>query len=180
MYKKFQEEIPLKLKSLAVITLLVIGCSFASAQTFGFESIGHGLYCNYEVLQQVTPYNVWQGRDVLSSCNADLDATIAGVTADISAAGNPAGFQISKGVAYADNIYDAFAEGYSGAQWEVVTATKCSLKGQKYGWIDFASVSGFIFGDNYGYLDCSFPGKNGVVATRGLSTGSAAQLPAKK
>ncbi len=169
----------MKLKSLAVIALLVLGCSFASAQTFGFESIGHGLYCNYEVLG-IYSGNVWQGLDVLSSCGAPVNATIAGVSADLSAAGNPAGFQISKGVAYADNIYDAFAEGYTGAQWDVVTATKCSLKGQKYGWIGFASVSGFVFGDNYGYLDCNFPGKNGVVATRGLSTGSNAQLPARK
>ncbi len=173
----------MKLKSLAVITLLVIGCSFASAQTFGFESIGHGLYCNYEVLQQgaLGGSDVWQGEDVISTCGAQVNATIAGVFAGLSATGNPAGFQVTRGVQYADNIYDAFALEYSGAQWTVVTETKCAgPKFPKYGWIGFASVSGFIFGDNYGYLSCNIPGQNGAVASKGLSTGSAAQVPARK
>ncbi len=170
----------MKLKSLAVITLLVLGCSFASAQTFGFESIGHGLYCNYEVLNQgaLGGSDVWQGEDVISTCGAPVNATIDGVSGGLSAAGNPVGFQVTRGVTYADNIYDAFASEYTGAQWDVVTALSC--KSKHYGWIGFASVSGFIFGDNYGYLSCTIPGKNGAVAAKGLSTGSAAQVPARK
>src|SRR5271167_4182721 len=137
----------MKMKSLAVITLLVFGCSFAGAQTFGFESVGHGLYCNYEILQNVAG-NVWQGLDVLTTCGAPLNATIAGVKATLTAAGNPAGFHVD-GIQYADNIYDAFSLGYTGAQWSVSSALRC--RNNAYGWIGFASVSGFIFGDNYGY-----------------------------
>ena len=44
----------MKLKSLAVITLLVLGCSAAFAQgsfTLGFASAGDlGLYCNFEAI----------------------------------------------------------------------------------------------------------------------------------
>jgi len=159
----------MKMKSLAIITLVVLGCSFASAQTFGFESVGHGLYCNYEVLEQLSPYNIYQGLDVLTTCGAPVNATIAGQKTALVASGNPAGFNVD-GVSYADNIYDAFALGYTGAQWEVASALKCNNR--RYGWIGFASVSGVIFGDNYGYLSCTIPGPHNAP-TRGLSTGNA-------
>src|ERR1700690_431038 len=96
----------MKTSGLVLITLLGLTCTFASAQTFGFESVGGGLYCNYEVLQQLTPYGVWQGTDGLTSCGRPVNATIAGIPANLTAAGNPAGFGV-KGVTYADNIYDA-------------------------------------------------------------------------
>ncbi len=165
------------MKSVLVIALLVLGCSLASAQTFGFLSVeGQDEFCDYEVLQQLVPYDVWQGSDVLSPCNGPVNATIVGVSARLSAADNPIGFSL-KGVAYADNIFDAFSESYTGLQLLRITDLKCSTK--KYGWVLFASISGEIFGDNYGYLSCNIPGKNGVVATGGLSTGSK-PFPAKK
>jgi hypothetical protein len=173
---KLQEEIQVKMKTLAVITLLVIGCSFASAQTFGFESVGHGLYCNYEQLTNIGG-SVYQGTDNLSACGLPINGTLAGVKNTLTAAGNPAGFQIN-GVQYADNIYDAESEAYTGAQWDVNSGLTCTSK--KYNWIGFASVSGFIFGDNYGYLSCSIPGKKGAVGSKGLSTGSATQIARKK
>ena len=40
----------MNIKSLTVIALCILGCSFASAQTFGFASVGGGLYCNFEQL----------------------------------------------------------------------------------------------------------------------------------
>jgi hypothetical protein len=120
---------------------------------------------------------VWQGTDVLTSCGLPVNATIAGITANLTAAGNPAGFGV-KGVTYADNIYDAEFLGYSGAQWDVETALTCVSKHPKYGWIGFASVSGFVFGDNYGYLSCTIPGK-GPAPTVGLSTGKN-KAPARK
>jgi len=165
----------MKMKSLAVIALLVFACSFAPAQTFGFESVGHGLYCNYEVLEAITS-NVYQGLDVLSTCGAPVNATIAGVKSTLTAAGNPAGFHVD-GIQYADNIYDAFALGYTGAQWDVASALGCH--NNRYGWIGFASVSGFIFGDNYGYLSCTIPSAHNAP-TRGLSTGSAKDVRARK
>lgn len=168
----------MKTSGLLVLTLLALTCTFASAQTFGFESVGGGLYCNYEVLQQLLPYGIWQGEDVLSTCGLPLNGTIAGVSANLTASGNPAGFGL-KGVTYADNIYDAESEGYTGAQWDVTTNLVCaSGKHPKYGWIGFAGVSGFVFGDNYGYLSCSIPGK-GPAPTKGLSTGSA-KAPTRK
>ena len=162
----------MKLKSLLVITLLVIGCSFASAQTFGFASVGGGLYCNYIQLSNVfgAPYTLWQGVDNTSACGHAYNATVVGIKGGMSAAGNPAGFSVV-GVTYADNLYDAYSYGLTGAQWDVTQKLKCNAK--HYGWIGFASVSGFVFGDNYGFLSCSIPGKNGAVATKGLSTGNA-------
>ena len=166
----------MKTKSLLVIALLAFGCSLAPAQTFGFESVGGGLYCNYEVLQQLTPTAVWQGLDVLTACGLPVNATIVGITASLEKRNNPAGFSLNPGVNYADNIYDAEFLGYSGAQWDVSTGLKCTNK--HYGWIGFASVSGFIFGDNYGYLSCTIPGK-GPAPTVGLSTGNN-KAPARK
>jgi len=164
----------MKMKSLAVLTLCVFGCSLGHAVTFGFASVGHGLYCNYEILEQLSPNTVWEGLDVLSACGAPVNATIAGVQATLTAAGNPAGFHVD-GIQYADNIYDAFALGYTGAQWSVDSALNRNSK--RYGWIGFASVSGFIFGDNYGYLSCTIPGKHSP--TKGLSIGSA-EIPTRK
>jgi len=164
------------MKSVLVIALLVLGCCLASAQTFGFLSVeGRNEFCDYEVLQQLVPYDVWQGSDVLSACNVSVNATIVGVSAKLSAAENPVGFPL-KGVAYADNIYDAFSQSYTGQQVLRITDLKCSR--EKYGWILFAGISGIMLGDNYGYLSCEIPGKNGAVATRGLSTGS--ELPVRK
>ncbi len=165
----------MRIKSVLVIALLGLGCSFISAQTFGFASVGGSFYCDYEVLQQLVPYDVWQGSDVLSACNLPVNGTIVGVSAKLSAAENPARFSV-KGVAYADNIYDAVSESYTGIQILRITDLKCSTK--KYGWVLFASISGEIFGDNYGYLSCNIPDKNGVVATRGVSTGG--KIPAGK
>ncbi len=165
-------------KSLLILTLVVLGCSFASAQTFGFLSAGKSVeYCNYEVLQQLSPYAIWQGDDILTPCGVSYNATIAGATTSLSKVNNPLGFAI-KGVGYADNIYDAFSEGYTGAQWYVLTNLKCSEK--KLGWLGLASVSSFIFGDNYGYLwPCGPEAKRAAANGHGLSTGNA-KAPARK
>ena len=163
-------------KSLLILTLVVLGCSFASAQTFGFLSAGKSIeYCNYEVLVQLTPYAIWEGDDILTPCGVSYNATVVGATTSLSKVNNPLGFAL-KGVGYADNIYDAFSERYTGLQLLRITDLKCSTK--KYGWVLFASISGEIFGDNYGYLSCNIPDKNGVVATRGVSTGG--KIPAGK
>ena len=161
-------------KSLLVIAILVVACGMSSAVTFGFESTGHSLYCNYEVLS-VYGGTVWQGDDILTACGASYNATVAGIAGKLAKTGNPAGFAVS-GVTYADNIYDAFSLGYTGAQWDVTSNLKCSEK--KYGWIGFASVSSFIFGDNYGYLSCNIPGK-GASPSKGLSIGNA-KAPARR
>ncbi len=178
----------MKLKSLAVITLLVVGCGFASAQTFGFASVGSGLYCNYVQLSNAfgAPFTVWQGVDNLSACGAALNATVVGVKGGLSKVGNPGGFAAS-GVTYADNIYDAQSGFYSGAQWDVSQKLTCNKVNKKtglynvaYSWIGFASVSGFVFGDNYGYVTCTIPSASHSQATKGPSTGKYSNVPARK
>jgi hypothetical protein len=168
-------------KTLAIISLLVLGCGLASAQSFGFESAGGRLECNYEQLSHPNGYgsDVWQGVDNLTACGVPLpySAFIVGVSGGLTKAGNPAGFAL-KGVAYADNIYDAFSPPYTGAQWFVVTNLKCSSK--KFGWIGFASYAGLVFGANYGYLSCTIPGKDGAVASNRLTTGAYAKVHAKE
>jgi hypothetical protein len=168
----------MKMKGVLVITLLVLGCSFASAQTFGFVSVGISTlnYCNYEVLHQLAPYDVWEGSDVLTPCGVSQNATIAGSSVKLSAKQNPVGFKL-KGVAYADNIYDAFSEAYTGAQWFVITNLECSLK--EFGWIGFASASGVIFGSNYGWLwPCGPEARKAAANGHRLSIG--ANLPVRK
>jgi hypothetical protein len=167
-----------------VITLLVIGCSLASASsTFGFASVGGGLYCNYgSGFSNVfgPPFALWQGTDNLSACGHAYNATAVGIKGGLSAAGNPVGFGIATGtgITYADNIYDAFSYGYTGAQWDVTQTTKCSDKLKKYGWVGFAGASGIVFGDNYGFVTCTIPGK-GHAPTKGPSFGNA-KAPAKR
>jgi hypothetical protein len=60
----------------------------------------------------------------------------------------------------------------------VLTNLKTSSK--KYGWVGYAGVSEIIFGDNYGFLTSSIPGKAGVQATRGTSLGNKLQNLKKK
>ncbi|MBZ5666120.1 MAG: hypothetical protein LAO30_16095 [Acidobacteriia bacterium] len=172
----------MKLKSLLVITLLVIGCSFASAQTFGFGTAGGSyLYCNYVQLSNTfgAPFAVWQGVDNLSACPGFLgiNATVVGIKGGMTATTNPLGVAIA-GVTYGDNLYDAYAYGFTGAQWDVTQKLACNKYKNghavgSYRWIGFASVSGFVFGDNFGFLSCTIPGKAGSVPSRGVSFGSA-------
>jgi len=164
-----------KLKSLVVITLLVIGCSFASAQTFGFATTGGAyLYCNYEQLVQLSPYAVWQGVDNFSACGLLVNGTIVGISGKISKAQNPLGFAL-KGVTYADNLYDAFYYFDTGAQWDVTSNLKCydlGAKKPKLGWMGLASSYGYIFGDNFGVLSCDIPGKS-KAPVKGIAIGGA-------
>ncbi len=155
-------------KSLWVIALLVLGCGLAAAQTFGFESPSGELYCNYEQIGQYSGA-VWQGTDNLSPCDSQPNATMVGIRGGLTKSGNPLGYAV-KGVAFADNIYDAFTGAYSGAQWFVVTDLKCSAK--HYGWIGFSSLSGFVVATNYGYLSCAIPGRD-ATPTKGLTIGNA-------
>ena len=161
----------MKLKTLAVITLLVLGCSASYGMTFGFTSTTGGLYCNYEVLS-VYGGTIWQGVDNLTAaCGAPVNATVAGAGTAVTKPNNPVGFAV-KGVGYGDNIYDAFGESYTGAQWYVLSgtaATSCTAKKPKYSWVGYASVSGTIFGYNYGCLSATIPG--GGRPTKGTTSG---------
>jgi hypothetical protein len=162
----FQEGIPLKLKSLLVITLFVVACSFASAQTFGFASIGGGLYCNFEQLS--FGFNgEWGGVDNLSACGSSINSTISGFNASLANLGELTG---GPGVIYGDSIYAAY-NGDPFAQWTVFTKLKCNTQNRfgsykgGYSWVGVAAFSGFFAGDNRGYLSCSTPGSAGHAPT---------------
>lgn len=163
----------MRMKMLAVLTLVLCGCVFASAQTFGFASTGGGLYCNYEQLSNAGS-GAWGGVDNVSACGGSVNATISGFDATVPAHGQPTG---GAGVVYGDSIYAAFS-GDPYAQWTVFTKLKCAKQNRfgqytgNYGWVGVAAFSGFFAGGNHGYLSCSVPGKNGAAPTKGPSVRS--------
>ena len=153
-------------KSLFVLAVLVVACSFAAASnwTFGFESTGHGLYCNFEQLNNnfFSSYTYGGVDNLEVGCGAAVNSAVAGFPGAVAKAKNPAGFAVTKGVIYGDSIYAAL-DYVTYLQWTVASNLKCSEK--KFGWIgiaDYATYygSGYIFGDNYGYLSCNIPGKS--------------------
>jgi hypothetical protein len=155
---------------LLVITLLVIGCSFASAQSFGFASTGGALYCNFE---QLVAYSggLYAGSDNLSACGDSTNATVSGFTASVKNLGGPAS---GPGVVYGDTLY-ATLYGATTDQWTVFSKLKCNKQNKfgqytgKDGWAGVAGFSGFLGGTNAGPLSCSIPGKNGNHASKGVS-----------
>jgi hypothetical protein len=168
----------LKLKSLLVITLFVVACSFASAQTFGFASVDSGLYCNYEQLS-AGGSGYWGGSDNLSACGVSVNSTISGFNASLSNDGEPGH---GAGVIYGDSIYAALS-GDPYAQWTVWTALKANKQNKegfytgKYSWVGVAAFSGEYVGGNYGYLSASIPSKsNGDAALRGTAAGKKANF----
>jgi hypothetical protein len=165
-----------KLKTLAVITLVVLGCSFASAQgpgTFTFwDAAGTQPTCGFIVIT----YNsggVVAGYDDETACGIALNAPIVGFDATTPALGLPAH---GKGAVVGDAIYDASAFAYTGLQWTLWISAKVSKKKHgffsgPYGWIGVAgSYTGFYFGDNYGYLAAGPPEK-GEVAGHATTAG---------
>jgi hypothetical protein len=163
----------LKLKCLAVITLLVLGCCAASAQgsgtaTLGFTSAGDNvLYCNFEVISWGGSNSFYfQGiDDITTSCLGTNQTTILGNSVNIHAND---GAPVLEGPAYsyADNIYDAYSSAFTGLQWYVITQTKpskpiCILPcTHHFGWVGYVGFSGFEFLGNYGYLSGSTPADN--------------------
>lgn len=169
----------MKMKGLVVVTLLVLGCSFGSAQTFGFASAGGTyLYCDYEQLSYFGD-DIWAGIDNTSVCGGH-NATLVGFGATTPNKGQPA---FGKGIVLADNIYDAYSYGYTGAQAVLFTKLKCNKLDQGHykgapGWMTVAAESGFVFGDNYGYLSCTIPKAGDRAAmNRGPAAG---RMPARQ
>jgi hypothetical protein len=154
----------LKLKSLVVITLFVLGCSAAFGQgsaTLGFENYGGTfLYCNYEVIQWGGPNNFYmQGIDnIQNGCFSSFpNATVEGVKVAVPLSD---GAPVHGGTvyAYADNLIDAFSGSYTQEQWFVLTHIKPSTLLHNYGWAGYLGFYGYEFLDNFGYLSASIPG----------------------
>lgn len=170
----------MKVKGLVAVTFLILGCSLVSAQTFGFATAGGDyLFCNYEQLSMGAD-DFWSGIDNLSVCGLSHNSTLVGFGATTPNKGQPA---FGKGVVLADNIYDAYSYGFTGAQEALFTKLKCNKVDQfghykgAPGWMIVAAESGFIFGENYGFLSCTLPtaGDSKVI-----SHGPAGKVPARQ
>jgi hypothetical protein len=173
----------LKLKSLAVITLLVLGCSAAFAQgsaTLGFTSAGDlELYCNYEVIQWGGADNFYfQGVDNLTTAwGSAVNATIEGAKLTVPvAAGAPLSGSVYAG---ADNIIDAQYQTYSGLQWFTFTQTKPSKLLRHYGWVGYLGEAGYEFLGNYGYLTSQLPAASSKPVSSKTNAGTARQSQAR-
>ncbi len=153
----------MKLKSLAVIAVLVLGCSAAFAQTsysFGFLSQSAvNEYCNYETFEVGGGGNFYlQGYDVLSACpySTISGAAIAGFKINVPVSA----FAPVNGSAYvyADQIYDAYSNAYTGEQWIVITKTApTKLKFGNESWAGYIGFFGYEFLGNYGFLSNNLP-----------------------
>jgi hypothetical protein len=156
----------MKLKSLAVITLVILGCSAAFAQTsysFGFLSAsGVNEYCNYEsfIVGPSTRGNFYlQGYDVLSACpySPVPGASINGFAITVPAtAFSPVS---GKSYVYSDQLYDAYYGTWTGEQWTVLTRTAVN-KLNKFGnwnWAGYVGFFGYEFLGNYGFLSDTIP-----------------------
>ena len=174
----------MKLKSLAVITLFVLGCSSAFAQSyaFGFLDYTGGMqYCNYEVLQTGGAGNFYlSGMDVLDACasSANPFATIEGTGVrvtdeDIESTGLQPGITGPGHYIYADAIMDAYAGDYTGEQWITITATSVNSKNKagKWNWDSFLGFSGYEFLGGFGFLTDKLPDKSSEAAEAAKATG---------
>jgi hypothetical protein len=182
--KKTSRRIPLKLKSLAVITLLVIACSSAFAQSyaFGFLNYTGGMqYCNYEVFQTGGAGNFYlSGMDVLDACasSANPFATIEGTairvtTLNLESTGLQPGITGPGRYIYADAIMDAYAGSYTGEQWITITATSVNSKNKagKWNWDSFLGFSGYEFLGGFGFLTDKLPNKSSEAVMAAKAAG---------
>src|ERR1700722_9965572 len=146
----------MKAKSWAVIVLLLLGYSFASAQTytFGFADMDGNLYCDYE--QITVSGGLVTGGDNLSGCGYTVNATLIG-----GARTDPVLMQQSSvkvNAILADNIADAEAGAFTDSQVALFQALKCNKQDKtgkyhgKLGWALVVSSEGTIVGVNSGFL----------------------------
>jgi hypothetical protein len=164
----------MKTSVLVVITLLVLGCGLASAQsyTFGFVDPEGQMFCNYE--QFTVSGGLAVGIDNLSVCDYPVNSTLLGGQAKAPQIGQ--GYSGVVDAILADNVFDVEFGIDTGEQLVYFQALKCNQpdkNGQyhgKYGWLAEAAVDGTIFADDYGYLSCTIPEK-GDALLRGTTSG---------
>lgn len=165
----------MKVKSLVVFILLVLGCSFASAQTytFGFADTNGDLYCNYEQFS-IGSQGLVSGIDNLSACGISTNGSLVGLQGKFPLLGPK---YVTAGATLTDNSVEL--EGCTGEQVILYTALKCSQPDKngkyhgKYGWLMVLAIDGYIVGENYGYLSCTIPAKgDGDALMRGTTWGN--------
>ena len=167
LYKNFQEENPLKLTSLAVITLLVLGCSsaFAASGSFslGFLSYTGGLqYCDYEVVIYSTPFALGQ-HNLTSVCGLPFNGVMVGFSNHIPSTEIPVTDNVLE---LADNTFDAEFGAFTGCQIDWDTKKVASKK--FWGWeFLYTCGGGAEYLGNFGYLTKALgaPTHNGAAQT---------------
>jgi hypothetical protein len=175
--QNFQEENPLKLKSLAVITLLVLGCSAAFGQSFslGFLGVNGVQYCDYEVVNVSAPY-AGGTHNLTTVCGLAADGVMVGFNAYIPLTSGAT--VVGNVVEMADNTFDAEYQSYTGCQIDWVTKTKPSRLLYHYGWaIYYSCFGGTDYLLNYGYLTTML-GAKVQVGAKNTSFGTAAAAKA--
>jgi len=152
-----------RIKSLVVIALLVLGCSAAFAQTyaFGFLSLdAANEYCNYELFATGGPGNFYlTGYDVLDLCAGPAfpAAPIVGfgIRPTTAALAPVNGSNI---YVYADALEDAYFGTYTGIQLISLTKTNVTkIRFGNYSWAIYVGFGPFSFLDNYGFLTDALP-----------------------
>jgi hypothetical protein len=165
----------LKLKSLAVITLLVLGCSAAFAQSgsfaLGFLSYDKSVqYCDFEEVLYTIPF-VAGIHNLTTGCGGEVDGAMTGLRGNTI----PVGTQPVSGSVFnlADNTFDATYLAFTGCQIEWVT--KKAASSHQFGWeFDFTCGGGGDYLGNYGYLTTQLgPDKNNGNNAAKSSFGSA-------
>ena len=171
----------MKLKSLAVITLLVLGCSAAFGQSFslGFLGFNGVQYCDYEVVNVSAPYAAGT-HNLTSVCGFPVDAVQVGFQATIP--GKSGALITGNVLEMADNTFDASYQAYSGCQIDWVTKTKASVYLYRYGWaIYYSCFGGSDYLLNYGYLTTQLGATaQGPAKTPSFGTVAAAKALHKK
>jgi hypothetical protein len=157
--QNFQEEIPLKLKSLAVLTLLVLACSSAFAKPFswGFMSYdGSVQYCDYETINLSSPYAAGV-HNLTTACSLAVDGAMVGFVGVIPATTNA---PVKRAVVMlADNTFDAEYQFFTGCQIDWVTKKKPIAT---WGWsFYFTCGGGGDYLGNYGYLSTTLGSPTG-------------------
>lgn len=171
----------MKLKSLLVVALFVLGCTAAFGQTFtfGFENYdGSVIYCNYEIFTIQDADYLAAGTDNLTvGCLAPVDAVMVGVKTSVPLAAGLG--QTGKAYGMADSLYDSYYGFDTQLQWFVISKTVASHgKHPKQGWFGLGAYAGYIFGSNQGLLTLSIPG--GARASHGTSVGGAKMAKVRK
>lgn len=140
----------MKLKSLAVITLLILGCSSAFAGTFslGFmDYSGSTTFCDYETVTTHSPYA--GGVHNFSVCGLAANGAMVGFFMNIPRSNNaPVKGNV---LALADNSFDAQYQFYTGCQIDWVT--KLKPNNPNFGWsFYFTCGGGGDYLGNFGFL----------------------------
>ena len=167
----------MKLKSLAVITLLVLGCSAAFGQSFSLGFLGYNgvQYCDYEVVNVSAPY-AGGTHNLTTVCGLPVDGVMVGFNqyiAPISGA-----VVVGNVVNMADNTFDASYQAYTGCQIDWITKNKPSRLLYHYGWaIYYSCFGGTDYLLNYGYLTTMLGAKvqGGGAKTPSFGTVAAAK-----